>query len=122
MPPKRRHFPTVQRYEIRPSFASRSKMDVHNRASDHDARRGLSLFSKGVTFRQAWAEIWVSHRESDEVRSTTMRRALALVMEALDMLDGFDGSAAAAAHLDMAVTNLRDALGETAAPDQPDGT
>ena len=63
----------------------------------------------------------MGHRKSDEVRLTAMRRALALVMEALDTLDGFDGSALAAAHLDMAVTNLRDALGETAASNQSDG-
>lgn len=41
-----------------------------------------------------------------------MRRAMALAIEALDTLHGFDGSPAAAAHLDLAIISLREALGE----------
>jgi len=54
----------------------------------------------------------VSHQESDDVRAAALRRALVLVMQAMDMIDGFGGAPDAAAHLDLAIVALRDALGE----------
>jgi len=44
-----------------------------------------------------------------------MRCALALLMQAMDMIDGFGGAPDAAAHIDLAIAALRDVLGETPA-------
>ena len=63
----------------------------------------------------------MSHRNSDDTWAAAARRALALMMQALDMIDGFGGSPAAAAHLQMAIASLRDALGERSAADWPIG-
>ena len=57
-------------------------------------------------------------RDSVEPRVAAIRRALALVIEALDTLDGFDGSPTAAAHLDMAITALRETLAGCIASEQ----
>ena len=54
----------------------------------------------------------MSHQDSDDARAAAMRRAMALMTQAMDMIDGFGGAPAAAAHLDLAILALRDALGE----------
>jgi hypothetical protein len=55
-------------------------------------------------------ECCLDHWDSREARAA-MRRALSLMLEALDTIDGFDGSPTTAAHLDLAIASLRDALG-----------
>jgi hypothetical protein len=52
----------------------------------------------------------VGGRHSVELRLTALRRAEALAMEALDTIDGFDGSPAAAAHLELAIAALREGI------------
>lgn len=47
-------------------------------------------------------------REVEDRRRAAMRRASALVSEALDLIDGHDGPAEAAAHLDLALEKLRE--------------
>ena len=47
-------------------------------------------------------------REVEDRRRAAMRRASALVSEALDLLDGHDGPAEAAAHLDRALQIIRE--------------
>jgi hypothetical protein len=49
---------------------------------------------------------------SKEARLTALRRAVSLVVEALDTIDGFDGSPAAAAHLQLALAALREGVPE----------
>ena len=57
----------------------------------------------------------MSHQNSKDARVAAMRCALALLMQAMDMIDGFGGAPDAAAHIDLAIAALRDVLGETPA-------
>ena len=50
----------------------------------------------------------MSGQNVEERREAAMRRALALVSEALDLLDAHGGPAEAAAHLDLALEKLRE--------------
>ena len=58
-------------------------------------------------------------RRSDKSEAG-IKRALALVSEALDLLDAYDGPADAAAHLSMAQAQIRQAIQPSAGgnPDQ----
>lgn len=61
----------------------------------------------------------MGQRKSDEAQKAAMRRALAFVIEALDTIDGFEGSPTVAAHLDMAIVGLREVLEGSIASEQP---
>lgn len=50
-------------------------------------------------------------QDEESPRTDAIRRAIERVTEALDILDAHGGSAEAAAHLDLALQKLREAIG-----------
>ena len=54
---------------------------------------------------------------SDDRKKRGLKEALALVTEALDLLDAYDGPPEAAAHLSLAQEQLRGALRDMEKPD-----
>ena len=55
--------------------------------------------------------------ESDDLQAKAVLRAAMLVTEAMDLLDAHGGSPEAAAHLDLALASLRQALNGSSAED-----